>query len=120
MEDSDNIIFDFNKINITPARKYVHVIVKQNGGIDEYKFDIMNETDAHHIIKNFIIKREVCDELVFQVGVCENPSCIDSCNPNHYCATDTCPHRLVSFEYEAEYTYIEVYGGTVYKIRIFL
>ena len=63
---------------------------------------------------------QVCPELVFQVGVCENPYCIDSCNPNHYCATDTCPHRLVSFEYEAEYTYIEVYGGTVYKIRIVL
>ena len=36
MEESDNIIFDFNKINITPARKYAHVIVK---GIDEYKFE---------------------------------------------------------------------------------
>ena len=122
MEESDSIIFDFNKINITSARKYVDIIVKEynSGEKTIYKFDIMDETDAHHIIKNFIIKREVCDELVFQVGVCENPSCIDSCNPNHYCATDTCPHRLVSFEYEAEYTYIEVYGGTVYKIRIFL
>ena len=116
MEDTD-IIFDFNKINITPVRKYVHVIVC---GIDEYKFDIMNEVDAHRIIKDFIINQQECPELVFQVGVCEKPSCIDLCNPNYYCAKDTCPHRLVSFEYQEEYTYIEVYEGTLYKIRIVL
>jgi hypothetical protein len=119
MEDSD-IIFDFNKINITPVEKYVEIIVGKDGNLDEYKFDIMNEEDAYRIIKDFIINQEECPELFFKVGFCENPSCIDSCNPNHYCATDTCPHRLVSFEYQDEYTYIELYGGTLYKIRIVL
>ena len=115
----DDIIFDFNKINITPAQKYVHIII--NGyNSNEYKFDIMNEEDAHRIIKDFIINQQECPELVFQVGVCEKPSCIDLCNLNHYCAKDTCPHRLVSFEYQEEYTYIEVYGDTLYKIKIVL
>jgi hypothetical protein len=121
MEDSDNITFDFDKINITPitpARKYVHIIIC--GPTLEYKFDIMNEEDAHRIIKDFIINQQECPELVFQVGVCEKLSCVDLCNPNHYCAKDTCPHRLVSFEYHEEYTYIEVYDGTLYKIRIIL
>jgi hypothetical protein len=119
MPTPDDIIFDFNKINITLARKYVHIII--NGyNLDEYKFNIENEEDAHRIIKDFIIHQEECPELVFQVGVCEKSSCIDLCNPNHYCAPDTCPHRLVSFEYQEEYTYIEVYGGTLYKIRIVL
>ena len=41
MENSD-IIFDFNKINITPARKYVHIIVDiKDGSRCEYKFDIL-------------------------------------------------------------------------------
>ena len=124
MEDSDNIIFDFNKINITmpPPRKYVEITVKQTqiGYSNEFYFDIMNEEDAHRIIKDFIINYQICPELVFQVGVCERPSCIDNCNPNHYCATETCPHRLVSFEYQEEYTYIEAYGGTLYKIKIVL
>ena len=115
----DNIIFDFNKINITFPRKYVHIIIIKDD-VNEYKFDIENKTDAHHIIKDFIINKEECPELVFQVGVCENPSCVELCNPNHYCAPDTCPHRLVSFEYHVEYTYIEVYGGTLYKIKIVL
>jgi hypothetical protein len=124
MEDSDNITFDFDKINITPitpARKYVHIIVAFKNGLTlEYKFDIMNEEDAHRIIKDFIINQQECPELVFQVGVCEKPSCVDLCNPNHYCAPETCPHRLVSFEYQEEYTYIEVYVGTLYKIKIVL
>ncbi len=67
----DDIIFDFNKINITLARKYVHIIVGKDGCLDEYKFDIMNEEDAHRIIKEFIINYEKYPELVFQVGVCE-------------------------------------------------
>jgi len=124
MEDSDNITFDFDNINITPitpARKYVHIIINFSNGLTlEYKFDIMNEEDAHRIIKDFIINQQECPELVFQVGVCEKPSCVDLCNPNHYCAPETCPHRLVSFEYHEEYTYIEVYDGTLYKIKIVL
>ena len=113
---------------IFKSGKIKNVSIKKKKTVTQGSFDYVNTTNfseksftkTKKIIKNYIIKREVCPELVFQVGICENPSCIDSCNPNHYCATDTCPHRLVSFEYEAEYTYIEVYGGTVYKIRIVL
>ena len=43
----------------------------------------MENEDAHRIIKDFIINQQECPELVFKVGVCENPSCIDLCNPNH-------------------------------------
>ena len=81
----------------------------------EYKFDIENEEDAHRIIKEFIVKKEKSPELVFQVGFCENPRCVK------WLDVETgCKHRLASFKYETDYTHIEGYSDTTYKIQIVL
>ena len=114
----DNIIFDFNKIITKPARKYVKITFSDSYGVcDKYAFDIENEADAHRIIKEFIVKQEKSPELVFEVGFCENPHCVkwrdelpDNC----------CKHRLASFTYDADYTYIGGYSDAEYKIKIVL
>ena len=113
----DNIIFDFNKINITFPRKYVHIIIIKDD-VNEYKFDIENEADAYRIIKDFIVNKEKSPELVFQVGYCENPRCVKG----YYNLPDVCcKHRIASFKYEeSDYTYIEGYSETIYRIKIIL
>ena len=87
---------------------------------DEHTFDIENEADAHRIIKEFIVSKENSPELIFQVGCCENPSCIKWCRGNELPADACCKHRLASFKYETDYTYIEGYSDTTYKIQIVL
>ena len=118
----DNIIFDFKKIITKPARKYVEITIVdlykyEYPMYDEHTFDIMNEEDAHRIIKEFIVNKEKSPELIFQVGFCENPRCIEWC----YDLPDTCcKHRIASFKYEEDYTYIEGYSDTTYRIKIIL
>ena len=118
IHNPDNIIFDFKKIITKPARKYVEItIIDLYKYDDEHTFDIMNEEDAHRIIKDFIVNKEKSPELVFQVGCCENPHCIKWCND----LPDTCcKHRIASFKYEEDYTYIEGYSDTTYRIKIIL
>ena len=121
IHNPDNIIFDFKKIITKPARKYVEITIidlyKYSSPMyDEHTFDIMNEEDAHRIIKDFIVNKEKSPELVFQVGFCEN-HCIKWCND----LPDTCcKHRIASFKYEEDYTYIEGYSDTTYRIKIIL
>ena len=113
----DNIIFDFKKIITKPARKYVEItIVELYKYDDEHTFDIENEADAYRIIKDFIVNKEKSPELVFQVGYCENPRCVK------WLESETCcKHRLASFKYEeSDYTYIEGYSETIYRIKIIL
>jgi hypothetical protein len=75
----------------------------------------MNEADAYRIIKDFIVNKEKSPELVFQVGFCENPYCVK------WLEEDTCcKHRIASFKYEEDYTYIEGYSDTTYRIKIVL
>ena len=75
----------------------------------------MNEEDGHRIIKEFIVNREKSPELVFQVGFCENPRCVK------WLEKDTCcKHRIASFKHETDYTYIEGYSDTTYRIKIIL
>ena len=120
--NTDNIIFDFKKIITKPARKYVEINIVDlykyaSPMYDEHTFDIINEEDAHRIIKDFIVNKEQSPELVFQVGYCENPHCIKWCNV----LPDTCcKHRIASFEYEEDYTYIVGYSDTTYRIKIIL
>ena len=109
--------FDFKKMSTTPARKYLEITVIDTYMCPEYTFDIENEADAHRIIKEFICKNEKSPDLVFQLGFCENPRCLkwrdelpDNC----------CKHRLASFKYDADYTYIEGYCEVTYKIKIVL
>ena len=84
---------------------------------DEHTFDIENEADAYRIIKEFIVNKEKSPELVFQVGFCEKPHCVKG----YYNLPDTCcKHRLVSFKHETDYTYIEGYSDTIYRIKIIL
>ena len=118
----DNIIFDFKKIITKPARKYVEITIidlynYSSPMYDEHTFDIINEEDAHRIIKDFIINKEKSPELVFQVGFCENPYCVKRCYdlPDIYCK-----HWIASFKYEEDYTYIEGYSDTTYRIKIIL
>ena len=114
--------FDFKKMATTPARKYVEITVidlytYMFPKYEEYTFDIENEADAHRIIKEFIVNKEKSPELVFQVGFCENPRCLKWCND----LPDTCcKHRIASFEYEEDYTYIVGYSDTTYRIKIIL
>ncbi len=113
----DNIIFDFKKIITKPARKYVEItIVELYKYDDEHTFDIENEADAYRIIKDFIVNKEKSPELVFQVGFCKNPRCVK------WLESETCcKHRLASFKYEeSDYTYIEGYSETIYRIKIIL
>ena len=112
----DNIIFDFKKIITKPARKYVEItIIELYKYDDEHTFDIENEADAYRIIKDFIVNKEKSPELVFQVGFCENPYCVK------WLEEDTCcKHRIASFKYEEDYTYIEGYSDTTYRIKIVL
>jgi len=132
----DNIIFDFKKIITKPARKYVEItIVELYKYIDEntdqhtfekyidenthqHTFDIENEADAYRIIKDFIVNKEKSPELVFQVGYCEKPHCVKG----YYNLPDACcKHRIASFKYEeSDYTYIEGYSETIYRIKIIL
>ena len=118
----DDIIFDFKKIITKPVRKYVEITIVDlykyaSPMYDEHTFDIINEEDAHHIIKEFIINKEKSPELVFQVGFCEKPHCVKWC----YDLPDSCcKHRIVSFKYEEDYTYIEGYSDTTYRIKIIL
>ena len=114
----DNMIFDFKKIITKPARKYVEITIidlynYSSPMYDEHTFDIINEEDAHRIIKDFIVNKEKSPELVFQVGCCENPHCIKY---RFIC----CKHRIASFKYEEDYTYIEGYSDTTYRIKIIL
>lgn len=82
---------------------------------DEHTFDIENEEDAHRIIKEFIVNKEKSPELIFQVGYCENPRCVK------WLEEDTCcKHRIASFKHETDYTYIEGYSDTTYRIKIIL
>jgi hypothetical protein len=116
----DNIIFDFKKIITKPARKYVEITIIDlykyaYPMYDEHTFDIMNEADAYRIIKDFIVNKEKSPELVFQVGFCENTYCVK------WLEEDTCcKHRIASFKYEEDYTYIEGYSDTTYRIKIVL
>jgi hypothetical protein len=117
----DNIIFDFKKIITKPARKYVEITIIDlykyaSPMYDENTFDIMNEADAYRIIKDFIVNKEKSPELVFQVGFCKNPRCVK------WLESETCcKHRLASFKYEeSDYTYIEGYSETIYRIKIIL
>jgi len=116
----DNIIFDFKKIITKPARKYVEITIIDlykyaYPMYDEHTFDIMNEADAYRIIKDFIVNKEKSPELVFQVGFCENPYCVK------WLEEDTCcKHRIASFKYDEDYTYIEGYSETTYRIKIVL
>ena len=115
-------IFDFKKLATTPAQKYLEITVidlytYMFPKYEEYTFDIENEADAHRKIKEFISKNEQSPDLVFQLGFCENPRCLkwrdelqDSC----------CKHRIDSFKYDADYTYIEGYYEVKYKIKIVL
>ena len=115
----DNIIFDFKKIITKPVRQYVAIIiVKLYKYDDEYRFDIENKKDAYPIIKDFIVNKENSTELVFQVGFCEKPLCVKGCyNLPDFC----CTHRIASFKYEEnDYTYIEGYSDTIYRIKIIL
>ena len=122
IHNPDNIIFDFKKIITKPVRKYVEINIVDlynyaSPMYDEYTFDIMNEEDAHRIIKEFIVNKEKSPELIFQVGFCENPICIKWC----YDLPDSCcKHRIASFKYEEDYTYIEGYSDTTYRIKIIL
>ena len=122
----NNIIFDFKKIITKHARKYVEITTIDPYTYispmydDEHTFDIMNEEDAHRIIKEFIVNKEKSPELIFQLGFCENPRCLmwrdelpDNC----------CKHRIASFNYDAydaDYTYITGYSDITYKIKIIL
>jgi|APGre2960657423_1045063.scaffolds.fasta_scaffold18316_3 hypothetical protein len=114
----DNIIFDFKKINTKPARKYVEITITDlysyaSPVCDEYTFDIENEADAHRIIKEFIVNKEKSPELVFQVGFCEKH--------RKWLESETCcKHRIASFKYDADYTYIGGYSDAEYKIKIIL
>jgi len=116
----DNIIFDFKKIITKPARKYVEITIIDlykyaYPMYDEHTFDIMNEADAYRIIKDFIVNKEKSPELVFQVGFCKNPRCVK------WLEEDTCcKHRIASFKYDEDYTYIEGYSETTYRIKIIL
>ncbi len=115
----DNIIFDFKKIITKPARKYVEItIVELYKYDDEHTFDIENEADAYRIIKDFIVNKEKSPELVFQVGYCEKPHCVKG---TYRCIYACCKHRIASFKYEeSDYTYIEGYSETIYRIKIIL
>ena len=115
----DNIIFDFKKIITKPARKYVEItIVDEHKYDDEHTFDIENEADAYRIIKDFIVNKEKSPELVFQVGYCEKPHCVKG---TYRCIYACCKHRIASFKYEeSDYTYIEGYSETIYRIKIIL
>ena len=116
----DNIMFDFITIVIKPARKYVRIIIENihkygHPTYDEHTFDIENEEDAHRIIKAFIVKKEKSPELVFGVGFCKNPRCVK------WLESETCcKHRIASFNYDEDYTYIIGYSDTIYKIQIIL
>ena len=119
----NNIIFDFKKIITKPARKYVEITIVElykydDENTDEHTFDIENETDAYRIIKDFIVNKEKSPELVFQVGYCEKPLCVKG----YYNLPDVCcKHRIASFNYEeSDYTYIEGYSDTIYRIKIIL
>ena len=128
----DNIIFDFKKIITKPARKYVEITIidlynYSSPMYDEHTFDIMNEEDAHRIIKDFIVNKEKSPELVFQVGCCENPYCVKWYSPltgllsgGNDIPDTCCKHRIASFKYEEDYTYIEGYSDTTYRIKIIL
>ena len=115
-----DMTFDFKKITIKPARKYVKITVSDLYTYDhpvynKYEFDIENEADAHRIIKEFIVNKENSSELVFQVGFCEKPHCVK------WLEEDTCcKHRIASFKYDADYTYIDGYSDTIYRIKIIL
>ena len=118
----DNIIFDFKKIITKPARKYVEITIveydDEHKYDDEHTFDIENEADAYRIIKDFIVNKEKSPELVFQVGYCEKPHCVKG---NYRCIYACCKHRIASFKYEeSDYTYIEGYSETIYRIKIIL
>jgi hypothetical protein len=116
----DNIMFDFITIVTKPARKYVRIIIENihkygHPTYDEHIFDIENEEDAHRIIKEFIVKKEKSPELVFGVGFCKNPRCVK------WLESETCcKHRIASFNYDEDYTYIIGYSDTIYKIQIIL
>ena len=114
------IIFDFKKIITKPARKYVRICVidrytYSSPMYDEDTFDIENESDAHRIIKEFIVNKENSPELVFQVGFCENPRCVKWLD-----AETCCKHRIASFNYDTDYTYITGYSDITYKLQIVL
>ena len=118
----DNIIFDFKKIITKPARKYVEITIVElykydDENTDEHTFDIMNEADAHRIIKEFIVNKEKSPELIFQLGFCENPRCLMW---RDELPDDCCKHRIASFNYDADYTYITGYSGITYNIKIIL
>ena len=115
-----NTTFDFKKITIKPARKYVEITITDlytyaSPVCDEYTFDIENEADAHRIIKEFIVNKEKSPELVFQVGFCEKHRCVEWLG-SYTC----CKHRIASFKYDADYTYIGGYSDAEYKIKIVL
>jgi len=117
---ADNIIFDFNKMAIKHVRRYVNIQVYNTWGLSyEETFDIKNEADVRHIVKEFIIKQED-PELVFEFGVCKNPKCVEECDPNKDYNSKTCVHRLAGFNYNEDYTYIECYSGYSYSIKIVL
>ena len=115
-----DMTFDFKKITIKPARKYVKITVSDLYTYDhpvynKYEFDIENEADAHRIIKEFIVNKENSPELVFEVGFCENPRCVKWLD-----AETCCKHRIASFNYDTDYTYITGYSDITYKIQIVL
>ena len=113
-------MFDFMKITIKPARKYVRICVidrytYSSPTYDEHTFDIENEADAQRTIKEFIVNKENSPELVFEVGFCENPRCVKLLE-----AENCCKHRIDSFNYDTDYTYITGYSDITYKIQIVL
>jgi hypothetical protein len=123
---AEDTIFDFNKMTIKPVHRYVNIEVYNTVDFS-YKetIDIDNEEEAQLvflIVKEYIIKNECSSspELIFEVGVCENPKCVEECNPNYAYAPETCKHRLAGFNYCEDYTYIECYSGRSYKIKIVL
>ena len=132
IHNPDNIIFDFKKIITKPVRKYVEINIVDlynyaSPMYDEHTFDIMNEEDAHRIIKEFIVNKEKSPELVFQVGFCEKPSCVKWCYNQragalsaNYLPDTCCKHRIASFKHETDYTSIEGYSDTTYRIKIIL
>ena len=117
----DNTILEFKKINIKSERKIVQITVIEvykyiGSTYNEYTFDIIDEEGANFVIREFITYNENSPDLVFKVGVCDDPECIELCGG----ASPTCEHRLAAFDYTDDYTYIRAYSETAYKIKIYL
>ena len=84
-------------------------------GTDKHIIEGFADSNVQQLVLDFIRTYESSPDLTLQVGICDKPECIEECNQEHYCAPETCIHRIDGFNYDGEFVLITT-TCALYKI----